>query len=416
MGTTPLMDGDLKLAIRVSNFYVFWSIATKAFMAAYVFYFSAHPVTYLLLASIGLDMLALRLNYKHLSVLGRPIMHLSGLVAIYFGNDALGIEAGYAKYYLVSASIPFLIFSIAEQWKSIFFSLVSIFIYLLHISIKDGIFYEVIPPLPGQTWVGPIGAIIFIIFVFSVFRWQMILIRREIERQQSELVHNSNLMALGEMSAGIAHEINNPLQTLSLHNEALRRYMGSQSEFPEKIKSHFLVIDRTIEKMSIIIKGLKELARDASNDKLQVFSPRGVLDDVKNVTFERIKYLGIDFRLNNSSRSEVKGQMVHVSQTLINLLNNSIDALEMMPEKWIEIEAVDVQDFVRISVTDSGKGIPPEIQHKIMRPFFTTKGPGKGTGLGLSISKSIIEKNGGRFYYDSSSPNTRFVLELPVVN
>ena len=413
IGTTPQMDGDLKLAIRVSNFFAFWSIFTIGFMAIYVFSFSDSPLVYLFLICILLDLFALWLNYKHLYHYGRPLLHLAGLAAVYFGNDALGLNAGYARYYLVNASIPFLIFSIKEQWRSVFFSSISVTVYIMQISIGDGAFIDRIPPLPGRPWVGPIGAIIFMIFVFIVFRWEMVLARREIEKQQAELVQNSNLMALGEMSAGIAHEINNPLQTLSLHNESLRRYVSRQENVPDNIKSHFQVIDRTIEKISALIKGLKELARDASNDRLQIFNPKTVIDDVMNVSHERIKYLGIDIHIEYSSDFQVKGQMVHLSQTLINLLNNSIDALEELQEKWIKIKVCDQKDFVRISVIDSGKGIPPEILHKIMRPFFTTKAPGKGTGLGLSISKSIIEKNGGLFYYNFNSENTCFVVELP---
>lgn len=408
------MDGDRKLAIRVSNFFAFWSILTIAFMAAYVYFYGHyHPISLIFVGCIFLDCLAFWFNYKNLTNIGRPLLHLAGLSAIFFGVDSLGLNSGYTQYYLVNAAIPFLIFSMQEQKKSILLTMATISVYMLQLSLGDGHFFNVLPELPASKWVAPIGSILFLLLVFIVFRWEMIFARRDIARQQSELVHSSNLMALGEMSAGIAHEINNPLQTLSLHNEALRRYVGNQRELPEKIKSHFVVIDRTIEKISVLIKGLKELARDASNDKLQVFLPQAVLDDVMNVSFERIKYLGIDLQVENKSHSEVKGQMVHLSQTLINLLNNSIDALETNSEKWIRIEAVDAGKFVRISVTDAGLGIPPEILHKIMRPFFTTKGPGKGTGLGLSISKSIIEKNGGRFYYNSSSSNTCFVLELP---
>jgi C4-dicarboxylate-specific signal transduction histidine kinase len=74
-----------------------------------------------------------------------------------------------------------------------------------------------------------------------------------------------------------------------------------------------------------------------------------------------------------------------------------------------------VSDKTIITFTDSGPGIPKEVAQKIMHPFFTTKDPGKGTGLGLSISNSMIEKAGGRLYYDSNSANTKFVIELPKV-
>ena len=70
-------------------------------------------------------------------------------------------------------------------------------------------------------------------------------------------------------------------------------------------------------------------------------------------------------------------------------------------------------DYIEISVTDSGQGIAKELEPKLMTPFFTTKAPGKGTGLGLSISRSLLQKWGGRLYYDKNSPCTRFVIEMP---
>lgn len=103
-----------------------------------------------------------------------------------------------------------------------------------------------------------------------------------------------------------------------------------------------------------------------------------------------------------------------ISQVLLNLLSNAIDAVEKSNEKWIELRGFTRDHSVFITVTDSGKGIPPVVASRLMEPFFTTKEVGKGTGLGLSISKRIIEEYRGQLYYDTSSPQTRFVIELPI--
>ncbi len=106
-----------------------------------------------------------------------------------------------------------------------------------------------------------------------------------------------------------------------------------------------------------------------------------------------------------------------ISQVLLNLLNNSFDAIEERAEKWIRVrfEINSNKKILIIKVTDSGDGIPNEIVHKMMNPFFTTKDIGKGTGLGLSISKGIIEEHGGHLIYNAQSKNTEFVVELPIL-
>jgi C4-dicarboxylate-specific signal transduction histidine kinase len=97
----------------------------------------------------------------------------------------------------------------------------------------------------------------------------------------------------------------------------------------------------------------------------------------------------------------------------LNLINNSHDSVLNLKDRWVKIEVLDKDNFIEISVTDSGNGIPEPIAQKMMNPFFTTKEVGKGTGLGLSISKGLAEDHGGSLYYDPTSKNTRFVIKLP---
>ena len=108
----------------------------------------------------------------------------------------------------------------------------------------------------------------------------------------------------------------------------------------------------------------------------------------------------------------VNCRRIEISQVLIILLNNSFDAICKRKERWVKVEAKDLGDATEISVTDSGDGIPLEIQEKILTPFYTTKEVGEGTGLGLSIGKGIIDGHSGRFYIDNNSPNTKFIIEL----
>jgi signal transduction histidine kinase len=106
--------------------------------------------------------------------------------------------------------------------------------------------------------------------------------------------------------------------------------------------------------------------------------------------------------------------VTQLSQVFVNLINNSVDAIEELAQKWIKFEMDEDKDYITIKVSDSGKGIPIDIQEKMFKPFFTTKGLGKGTGLGVGICNKIVTKiHKGEFYIDNQSVNTTFVVKLP---
>jgi C4-dicarboxylate-specific signal transduction histidine kinase len=106
---------------------------------------------------------------------------------------------------------------------------------------------------------------------------------------------------------------------------------------------------------------------------------------------------------------------VEISQVLLNLVNNSYQAIATQSRPVIRILCEETVDHYTVRIIDSGEGIPPLIRQKLFQPFFTTKDVGVGTGLGLSISRGIIEEHEGRLYYQDDSPNTMFVIELPKI-
>lgn len=112
---------------------------------------------------------------------------------------------------------------------------------------------------------------------------------------------------------------------------------------------------------------------------------------------------------------KIEGRPAQLSQVILNLISNAVDAIMHQPEKWVELKITLQNEMIIFSVTDSGNGIPKEVAEKIMQPFFTTKEIGKGTGLGLSISKGIVEDHQGKFYYDENCKNTRFCVEIPII-
>ncbi len=232
--------------------------------------------------------------------------------------------------------------------------------------------------------------------------------------QQAQLIHTSKMATLGEMSGGVAHEINNPLTVIMGFAQRIKISLDAgRVDDAECRKATDRIIQMT-ERIAKIVRGLRTFAREASQDPFSRVAIHRVVEDSLELGRERLLNSGVDVRTAAFSGDLVVDcRMVEISQVLINLVNNSFDAIRDLPVKWIEISAEDLGDFVRVSVTDSGPGIAPEIAEKILQPFFTTKPVGVGTGLGLSISKGIVESHGGQLHYDATAGTTRFVFTLP---
>jgi C4-dicarboxylate-specific signal transduction histidine kinase len=137
------------------------------------------------------------------------------------------------------------------------------------------------------------------------------------------------------------------------------------------------------------------------------------LNDLKDLCHARMLNSDIDFSINCSEKIDGFGREVQISQVLINLLNNSMDAIQDQQQKWIRLEVFKRGAHLVFAVTDNGPGVPNELRDKIMEPFFTTKPVGQGTGMGLSISIGICRAHGGDLQYVPGYPHTRFEVILP---
>ncbi|MBC7537930.1 MAG: PAS domain S-box protein, partial [Bacteriovorax sp.] len=243
-------------------------------------------------------------------------------------------------------------------------------------------------------------------------------IEESLRAEREKLMASAKMSSLGEMAGGIAHEINNPLAIIIGKISQLKRRIktGSEEIVIAKFNEDLSLIENTAKRIGLIIKGLSAFSRNAENDSMEEVLVPVLIQDMLELSKERFKFKSVDLRFDvaNCQQVFVLGRASQLLQVLINLLNNAFDAVEELPERWVEIQVKIVVNKCHIIITDSGTGIPPELVEKIMSPFFTTKSLGKGTGLGLSISKGIIEEHHGKLYYDSTSKNTRFVIELPI--
>ena len=233
-----------------------------------------------------------------------------------------------------------------------------------------------------------------------------------IEEQNTKIIASSKMSMLGEMASGIAHEINNPLTVIIGKSQQLI----ASNNLDESSNLKLLKIIETGKRIDRIIKSLKLFSRDSSHEQDVPLKLSSVLDLTLELCLEKIKFEGITLIEEIDVDARIMGNPTQISQVLMNIIGNSIDAISFNEERWIKINITIVNNNAIIKITDSGKGIPKDVLEKIMIPFFTTKELGKGTGLGLSISKGIIEKHGGRIYYDMNSNNTCFVIEIPCIS
>ncbi len=240
--------------------------------------------------------------------------------------------------------------------------------------------------------------------------------RQLLESQQVKMIASSKLAALGEMAAGLAHEINNPLAIIQGRSEQLGLMIRHGQTNPAQMTEIARSIEGTTKRISRIVRGLRTFARETDGDPFVPARIETILEDTLSLCHERFKVHSIEIQQTLFDRLlELECRSVQLSQVLLNLLNNAHDAVIPLKDRWIRIEILDEGTELSVAVTDSGAGIPQELRERIMQPFFTTKQENQGTGLGLSISSGIAASHGGRLWLDSAAPNTRFVVTLPKV-
>ncbi len=241
------------------------------------------------------------------------------------------------------------------------------------------------------------------------------LTEEKLEKERAALFYSEKMASLGIMAAGIGHELGNPLGALRGRLEMLENLAERESSsFGKTVKDAVVRIIGISDRMTKIIRGLKSYARDGSKDPLSSVTLNQLIEDILEYTSDRLEKDGIQIR-KKGFENEVKlnCREAEIGQIVVNLISNSIDAIEGLDEKWIEVELKNYSEDIEILVTDSGPGIPEEIRSKIFHPFYTTKPAGRGTGLGLGILKRIIDSHKGFIEINSASPNTQFVVRLP---
>lgn len=232
--------------------------------------------------------------------------------------------------------------------------------------------------------------------------------------QNERLVATSKLSAIGEMAAAITHEINNPLGVILGRVEMLKSMLLDENLNREELIRIADNIEVTGHRIEKIVKSMRTMAHQQSDrEPFERIMVSEIVEDALNWCQSRFQNHGVRLiRPEQILKTRVECRSYQMVQVLVNLLNNSFDAVENLPEKWVRIELIDGEDWVEIVVTDSGRGIPEHIRKRIFDPFFSTKRVQYGSGLGLSISVGLVRQNKGELLYDANSLNTKFRLRL----
>lgn len=235
-----------------------------------------------------------------------------------------------------------------------------------------------------------------------------------LQETQSQLVQAEKMASLGTLTAGVAHEINNPLNFIKVAHAGLENYFEAHGSKNENEISFLLSsMNEGIQRTSDIITGLNQFSRNNSkyDERCDIhLILENCLVILRNQLKNRInvekKYAGV--------QALVLGNVGKLHQVFLNVLTNAIHAIENQGE--IVIETISEEQNVVISITDNGCGISSENLSQITTPFFTTKPPGKGTGLGLSITYSIIKEHNGTITFNSTVDiGTKVVISLPKI-
>lgn len=247
----------------------------------------------------------------------------------------------------------------------------------------------------------------------------------ELERERISVESSNKMATLGEMASSMAHEINNPLSIIHGNCQMIKKHLDKHIHDLDSLDVHKLIEYcssniNVVSRINKIIKGLKSFSRDAQKDPFEKTNFKSILEDTLIFCESKFKYQNIHFSVEPKDESlqnfyfECRG--VEISQVILNLLNNAADAIlqDHKENKWIKLTFAQDQNYLYISIIDSGLGIPPHIQEKMFHPFFTTKAVGKGTGLGLSICVGIIKNHNGSLKVDNNSTNSKFDIVLPL--
>jgi C4-dicarboxylate-specific signal transduction histidine kinase len=240
---------------------------------------------------------------------------------------------------------------------------------------------------------------------------------QELREKQEQLVQAGKLAILGELTTGVAHELNNPLNNIGL-------FVGNAIDLvelgvtdKEQIVGELRQATQQVRKATEIISHLRTFGR-AAPVRREPISLRQVIERALSLMQEQLRLRQIEVTVDLGREDPiVLANPIQLEQVFINLLTNGRDAVADAPRKAIGISGSVGSTTVEVAVSDTGEGIPPGLEQRIFDPFFTTKQVGQGTGLGLSITYGIVKEHGGTISVLSPpGEGATFLIQLPLAS
>jgi C4-dicarboxylate-specific signal transduction histidine kinase len=227
------------------------------------------------------------------------------------------------------------------------------------------------------------------------------------------------MITLGEMATGIAHELNQPLATIKLAAENIAQQASQdRANIPDFIFKKIDRIKQQIVRASSITDQMRIFGREAKEASYAF--------DLREAVIYSIDLIASQLKLDQIEMTSkvisdpvmIWGHQIRLEQVLLNLVSNASFAIKSsgktQKQLWIEVSCED-QDWVTLSVTDTGAGIPNDALKRIFEPFYTTKAVGVGTGLGLSVSYGIVHDMGGEMFAENTADGARISVRLPII-
>ncbi|MFJ5240568.1 ATP-binding protein [Pseudomonas neuropathica] len=235
---------------------------------------------------------------------------------------------------------------------------------------------------------------------------------RDLRTAQDGLVQSAKLAALGQMSAALAHEINQPLTAQRMQLATLRLLLehGRVDDAYKALKP----VDEMLTRMAALTGHLKTFARKSPSGLRERLDLATVVDQSLQLLDARLRDEQVSLVLHLTRPAWVRGDAIRLEQVLINLLRNALDAMQGKPCKRLEIRLEADEQLWRLSVSDNGGGIAEDHLGQVFDPFFTTKPVGDGLGLGLAVSFAIVHESGGRLSAENGDSGAVFSLTLPI--
>jgi signal transduction histidine kinase len=417
-GVSSFQKDSIVRSIKISNLVIFGAVFNTLIFGMIFFLRGDEHYQNICLIVSAVYSLSYVLNYFNYTKTGRSLAILSGNLVIFYFAGVFRGSIDIELLFLSLAVVPLMFFSLEEKagYTLILLS-ITLFIFGEYHSwqLFDAYIYSYDPKwfrifsilaTSNQLLVG------FYYFLLQSSKYELESKSNllKLENEYRKQLQVQKMSSLGEMAAGISHEINNPLMVVLGKTYQIKRKLDqSRLEILKDVEK----IEEMAHRMSKIVRALKSFSRNADQDPVETTNLSNIIELTLDLCQEKFYISGIKLRLDVEENLFISCRPTEISQVLLNLLNNAFDAVHSVKNPEVMIKSLRNGNSIEIQVLDNGEGIPLEIQDKIMSPFFTTKEIGKGTGLGLSISKGIIESHQGTLLLIQNMEKTCFQILIP---